>query len=110
MQCGVPVIAQAALAHQDWNGRADILRRVEVSSALGGWSYEPIDTKLARETKAGTILQLCPMPTCWPPCRTFRLNTCMSSRPAAISLCRLCGVFSEGKARVAHDYGRAGDR
>ena len=38
---------------------ADILRRVEVSSALGGWSYEPVDTKLARETKAGTILQLC---------------------------------------------------
>jgi predicted RecB family nuclease len=59
MQRGVPVIAQAALAHQGWNGRADILRRVEVSSALGAWSYEPIDTKLARETKAGTILQLC---------------------------------------------------
>ena len=59
MQRGVPVIAQAALAHQGWNGRADILRRVEVSSALGGWSYEPVDTKLARETKAGTILQLC---------------------------------------------------
>ena len=59
MQRGVPIVAQAALAHQSWNGRADILRRVEVSSALGGWSYEPIDTKLARETKAGTILQLC---------------------------------------------------
>ena len=38
---------------------ADILRRVEVSSALGGWSYEPVDTKLARERQAGTILQLC---------------------------------------------------
>jgi predicted RecB family nuclease len=59
MQRGFPVIAQAALAHQGWNGRADILRRVEVSSGLGGWSYEPIDTKLARETKAGTVLQLC---------------------------------------------------
>ena len=59
MQRGVPVIAQAALAHEGWNGRADILRRVEVPSVLGGWSYEPIDTKLARETKAGTILQLC---------------------------------------------------
>src|SRR6266446_6644198 len=59
MQRGVPVIVQAALSHQGWNGRADILRRVEVPSALGGWSYEPIDTKLARETKAGTILQLC---------------------------------------------------
>ncbi len=59
MQRGVPVIAQAALSHQGWNGRADILRRVEVPSGLGDWSYEPIDTKLARETKAGTILQLC---------------------------------------------------
>jgi len=59
MRRGVPVIVQAALAHEGWNGRADILRRVEVPSALGAWSYEPIDTKLARETKAGTILQLC---------------------------------------------------
>jgi uncharacterized protein len=59
MQRGVPVIVQGALAHQGWNGRADILRRIEAPSTLGGWSYEPIDTKLARETKAGTILQLC---------------------------------------------------
>jgi predicted RecB family nuclease len=59
MQRGVPVIVQAALTHRGWNGRADILRRVEAPSGLGGWSYEPIDTKLARETKAGTILQLC---------------------------------------------------
>jgi predicted RecB family nuclease len=59
MHRGVPVIAQAALSHQGWNGRADILRRIEVASALGGWCYELIDTKLARETKAGTVLQLC---------------------------------------------------
>lgn len=59
MRRGVPVIAQGALSHQGWNGRADILRRVAMPSALGGWSYEPIDTKLARETKAGAILQLC---------------------------------------------------
>src|SRR5262249_25774675 len=31
----------------------------EIPSGLGGWSYIPIDTKLARETKAGTVLQLC---------------------------------------------------
>ena len=59
MQRGAPVIVQAALTHQGWNGRADILRRVEAPSGLGGWSYEPIDTKLARETKAGAVLQLC---------------------------------------------------
>jgi predicted RecB family nuclease len=56
---GVPVIVQGALSNQGWNGRPDILRRVEVPSAFGGWSYEAIDAKLARETKAGTILQLC---------------------------------------------------
>lgn len=55
---GDPIIVQAALSSEGWNGRADILRRVEKPSALGGWSYEPIDTKLARETKAGTIIQL----------------------------------------------------
>ena len=59
MQRGVAVIVQAALTHQGWNGRADVLRRVETPSGLGGWSYEPIDTKLARETKADAVLQLC---------------------------------------------------
>ncbi|HEX5313987.1 MAG TPA: TM0106 family RecB-like putative nuclease, partial [Gammaproteobacteria bacterium] len=42
-----------------WVGRADILRRIEEPSVLGAWSYEPIDTKLARETRAGSVLQLC---------------------------------------------------
>ena len=59
MKSGTPVIVQAALSSDGWAGRADILRRVEIPSALGDWSYEVIDTKLARETKAGTILQLC---------------------------------------------------
>ena len=36
-----------------------MLRRVETPSRLGTWSYEVIDTKLARETKAGSVLQLC---------------------------------------------------
>jgi uncharacterized protein len=59
MQRGVEVIVQAALTHQGWNGRADVLLRVDQPSLLGPWSYEPVDTKLARETKAGAILQLC---------------------------------------------------
>lgn len=59
MRRGTPVIVQAALSHDGWGGRADILRRIEVPSSLGDWSYEAIDTKLARETKSGTILQLC---------------------------------------------------
>lgn len=59
MHSGVNVIVQGALKGGTWAGRADILRRVETSSDLGAWSYEAVDTKLARETKGGTILQLC---------------------------------------------------
>ena len=35
-----------------------MLKRVPTASELGSWSYEVIDTKLAAETRAGTILQL----------------------------------------------------
>ena len=58
MRAGRDVIAQGALYDGKWGGRTDILKRVEVPSDLGGWSYEVIDTKLARETRGGTILQL----------------------------------------------------
>lgn len=58
MQSGVHVIVQAALSRNGWIGYADVLRREETPSALGAWSYEPHDTKLARETRGGTILQL----------------------------------------------------
>ena len=58
MADGVEVIVQAALRSGKWAGRADVLRKVERPSALGAWSYEAVDTKLARTTKGGTILQL----------------------------------------------------
>jgi len=59
MKSGTKIIVQGALSEERWHGRADILRRVEKPSELGSWSYEVIDTKLARETKGGTVLQLC---------------------------------------------------
>ena len=58
MRQGVDVVVQAALRDEEWTGYADILRRVDLASALGAWSYEPYDTKLARETRGGSILQL----------------------------------------------------
>lgn len=58
MKAGAAIIVQAAFQSGQWIGRADILRRVETVSILGAWSYEVIDTKLARETKGGTVLQL----------------------------------------------------
>ena len=60
MRRGFDAIAQATLLGERWQGRVDVLLRVErPSPRLGAWSYEPIDTKLARETKAATVLQLC---------------------------------------------------
>ncbi len=55
---GAQVIVQATLADRRWFGRADVLQRIERASRLGVWSYEVYDCKLARETKAATILQL----------------------------------------------------
>src|SRR5882762_3765810 len=59
MRAGAAVIVQGTLHRDGWAGRTDVLKRVEVASALGAWSYEVIDTKLARRTKGATILQLC---------------------------------------------------
>lgn len=59
MRSGADIIYQAPLKDSCWSGRADFLRKTYKTSKLGDWSYEVIDTKLARDTKAGTILQLC---------------------------------------------------
>jgi uncharacterized protein len=58
MYRGAPIIVQGALRVGCWNGRADVLRRIETPSRFGSWSYEVIDTKLARETKGNTVLQI----------------------------------------------------
>jgi predicted RecB family nuclease len=58
MHAGTDVIVQAALGGARWYGRPDVMQRVDKPSALGAWSYDVSDTKLARETRAGTILQL----------------------------------------------------
>jgi predicted RecB family nuclease len=58
MRKGVDVIYQATFFDGRWRGHADFLRRVETPSELGTWSYEALDTKLARRTKAATLLQL----------------------------------------------------
>lgn len=59
MADGAEIIFQGALGGDRWGGRPDILRRVDTPSRFGSWSYEVVDTKLARETKIGTMLQLC---------------------------------------------------
>lgn len=55
---GADAIAQGALGDAEWFGRPDVLLRLAKPSDNWLWSYEVVDTKLTRETKAGTILQL----------------------------------------------------
>lgn len=58
MRRGVGVIFQATLRDGPFVGHADFLRRVARPSALGPFSYEVADTKLARSVKAKFLVQL----------------------------------------------------
>lgn len=59
MKAGVDIVYQARLKEEGkWSGWADFLIKVNTPSNLGEWSYEVWDTKLANETKSGTILQI----------------------------------------------------
>ncbi|HUP71823.1 MAG TPA: TM0106 family RecB-like putative nuclease [Acidimicrobiales bacterium] len=59
MRAGASVIYQATFFHGGWVGHADFVERVDAPSALGAWSYEVADAKLARSVKTGAVLQLC---------------------------------------------------
>ena len=60
MKAGAEVIYQGVLFDGvRWRGHSDFLRRVESPSALGPFSYEVADTKLARRVKPYFLLQLC---------------------------------------------------
>ena len=62
LQSGADVVYQGAFSGRGWIGYADILRKVPAvpnsPSNFGDFQYEPFDTKLAVETRGGTILQL----------------------------------------------------
>jgi predicted RecB family nuclease len=58
MKQGSDVIYQASIKNGIWQGRADFLLKVDKPSKLGNWSYEVVDSKLAKETRTGTLLQL----------------------------------------------------
>ena len=59
LRSGVSVVYQATFQDGPWHGRSDFLIRVPKASLLGPWSYEPLETKLARSTRAGALIQLC---------------------------------------------------
>lgn len=58
MSDGVPLIFQAQFFDGTWQGRADFLRRTSTRSKFGDWSYEVLDTKLARQVKPTVVHQL----------------------------------------------------
>lgn len=59
MRAGAAYIYQAVLVDDGWRGIADFLERVDRPSALGSWSYEVLDTKLAKHPQPEHALQLC---------------------------------------------------
>jgi predicted RecB family nuclease len=59
IRSGVEVIYQATFQDGNWGGRADFLVRVDKPSSLGSFSYEVVETKLAKSAKVRAILQLC---------------------------------------------------
>ncbi|MDP1604230.1 MAG: TM0106 family RecB-like putative nuclease [Legionella sp.] len=59
MQVGNPVIYQAALKLSSFQGIADFLVKVEGKSKLGDFYYEIWDTKLAKNVKPSSLIQLC---------------------------------------------------
>jgi predicted RecB family nuclease len=96
MERGDAIIAQGALQAGRWNGRADVLRRVDTPSRFGGWSYEVTDTKLARETKGNTVLQIC--------LYSDLLSEMQSARPAVAYVVTPGADFVPEEYRIA-DYG-----
>lgn len=58
MREGAALIFQPTLFDGIWQGRADFLRRVEEPSGLGAYSYEVLDTKLARQVSPKFVHQL----------------------------------------------------
>jgi predicted RecB family nuclease len=59
LESGANVLFQPTFFSAPWVGHADFLVRVETPSLLGGFSYEVVDTKLARSSRAKFLLQLC---------------------------------------------------
>lgn len=95
IRSGASIVFQAALSLPGWFGRADFLRRVPQPSSLGAFSYEVLDTKLARNPKASHILQLC--------FYSWLIGQLQGRYPASMSV--VLGDGSERSFRCA-DYAR----
>ena len=59
LRAGADVIYQGAFLEGRWQGYSDFLLKVDRPSALGDYSYEVADTKLARSAKPKYVIQMC---------------------------------------------------
>jgi len=103
MQQGADIIYQAFLRLENLVGYADFLRRAPYPSRLGDYSYEVIDTKLARSPQPKFIIQLC--------CYTHLLTALQDTAPRLMHL--VLGDGTERTFRVAafiHYYRRLQQR
>ena len=58
MRAGYNIIYQGTLRDGNLIGHSDFLRKIPLKSHLGDWSYEVLDTKLAKTPKAKFVIQL----------------------------------------------------
>lgn len=101
MHSGAEVIVQAKLVDGRWLGYADILERVEKPSELGNYSYEVVDTKLAQDTTAGTVLQLCLYSDL-----VGRLQGCV---PENMYVVKPCGAHDANEGATTRDEAGSGE-
>ena len=59
MRSGADYIWQASMHNDEMRGSADLLERIEEPSALGDWSYIPIECKLSSHPKPIYLVQAC---------------------------------------------------
>ena len=59
MRSGADYIWQASMHNDEMRGSADLLERIEEPSALGDWSYIPIECKLSSHSKPIYLVQAC---------------------------------------------------
>lgn len=59
MRSGADYIWQASMRNGEMRGSADLLERIDEPSALGAWSYIPIECKLSSHPKPIYLVQAC---------------------------------------------------
>ena len=89
MQQGRHYIHQAALHNEDIRGWADLLERIDKPSALGNWSYIPIECKLSSHPRPIYLVQACAY------CEL--LEPILGERPEHFRLYLGGGRFAEGE-------------